>query len=422
MNLAALARPRVTFLTFNVNGIGGIARIVINVANALADTHDVEILSVLRTNRTSTFPIDERVRVETLFDAGAGGRKWRRNHPDDPRVLAAAAKASDPVLRREPRINALIETRLRQQLGSTSADVVISTRPTLHHVAAEMTHGRVALIGWDHLNFPTRYGSEKLGRLLDDTVPRLDTWVTLTEQDRDDYLDRLGERAPRIQVMRNSSGWVAPDSRPPRQGKVVVAAGRLQSRKGFDRAIQAWRPLAESHPDWQLRIYGSGPSQKGLQAQIDEAGLGDAVCLMGYHKDFRSVLASAEIFLMTSRAEGFPMVLVEAMSQGTPIVTMDCPRGPAEIVKSGQNGELVANGDISGTTAALRKLLDDAELRARMGEQAMADSREYEMDVIAARWRSLIADVAPGTTAGRVVRRAALTARALPKRVVRRGG
>ena len=191
-----------------------------------------------------------------------------------------------------------------------------------------------------------------------------------------------------------------------------MAAGRLQARKGFDRAIEAWRPLAESHPDWQLRIYGSGASQKELQAQIDEAGLGDAVCLMGYHKDFQGVLASAEIFLMTSRAEGFPMVLVEAMSQGTPIVSMDCPRGPAEIVRSGQNGELVANGDIAGTTAALAKLLDDAELRARMGEQAMEDSREYQMDVIAARWSRLIADVAPGTTASRAVRRAAMAAAA----------
>ena len=67
------------------------------------------------------------------------------------------------MLRREPKVNALIETRLRERLGSTSSDVIISTRPTLHYVAAEMTHGRVALIGWDHLNFPTRYGKPEDG-------------------------------------------------------------------------------------------------------------------------------------------------------------------------------------------------------------------------------------------------------------------
>jgi len=404
-------RRRVTFLTWNVYGIGGIARVVINVANELAKTHDVEVLSILRANRESTFPIDERVRVTTLFDSTRGAEKWRRNHPDHPRVIAAGQCAEHPVLRREPVMNALIERRLREHLAATDADVVVSTRPTLHGAAIDLVRSNVGLIGWDHLNFETRYGNTRMGRLLDAVVPELDVWVTLTEGDRDDYRARMGERLRRVEVMRNSSGWVAPEVRPPRTEKVVVAGGRLHHRKGFDRAIQAWEPLGRSHPDWQLHIYGSGPSQPDLQKQIDDAGLTDQVRMMGYTKDFKAVLAAAEIFLMTSRAEGFPMVLVEAMSQGASLVSMDCPRGPAEIVRSGHNGELLPDGDVAGVSKALARMFDDAALRQRMGEQAMEDSRAYQMDVIAERWRALIDDVAARGEGRRLARRAVAAAR-----------
>lgn len=314
--------------------------------------------------------------------------------------------AADPVLSREPKVNALIEQRLQRRLATTDADVVISTRPSLHWAAVAMTRPNVGLIGWDHLNFPTRYENARMGRLLDEVVPQLDAWVTLTEEDRKDYLSRLGGQAPRIEVLRNSSGWVAPVERPARRARVVVGAGRLEHRKGFDRAIEAWRPLAVSHPDWQLHIYGSGPLERELREHVAAAGLQDVVRLMGYTKDFKQVLAHADAFLMTSRAEGFPMVLVEAMSQGTPIVTMDCPRGPAEIVTTGRNGVLVDDGDIPGVTAALDKLLNDDELRRRMGEQAMDDSREYQMEHIVARWGELIDAVSRPSAGRRAVRRA----------------
>jgi glycosyltransferase involved in cell wall biosynthesis len=190
----------------------------------------------------------------------------------------------------------------------------------------------------------------------------------------------------------------------------------LQERKGFDRAIEAWQPLVERFPDWQFHIYGHGPDQGELQRQIDDAGLHDVIKMMGYTSEIERVLAEAELFLLSSRAEGFGMVLVEAMSQGTPAVSFDCPRGPSEIITTGRNGEIVPDGDIPGLTAALARVMGDDELRRRYGEQALVDSREYEMDHIVARWNELIDEV---TRTG-AVRRAARRVVTRPLRVLRR--
>ena len=398
-------RRKVTFLTFNAYGIGGVARVVANIASALADHHDVEVLSVLKSNPESTFPYDERVAVHTLFDATRAGKRWRANHPDNPRVLLAEQPPHTRLLERDTRLNALAERRLEERLGRNDADVIISTRPSLHMVALDMARPGVPLVGWEHLNFATRYNGVRMGQLLDGVVPELDAWVTLTDEDRIDYVRHLGDRAPLTRMIRNSSGMVGPATRPPRDSKIVVGAGRLQERKGFDRAIEAWQPLVERFPDWQFHIYGHGPDQKELQKQIDDAGLHDTIKMMGYTNDIERVLAEAELFLLSSRAEGFGMVIVEAMSQGTPAISFDCPRGPSEIITTGRNGEIVADGDIPGLTDALARMMGDDELRCRLGEQALVDSREYEMDHIVARWNELIDEVSRSGAARRTVRR-----------------
>lgn len=421
-----MSRRRVTFLTYNVCGIGGVARSVAIVASALAEEHDVEILSVLRTHAVTTFPLDERVKVTTWFDDTGAARRWRQQHAEHPWAVAAAHPATDPVLRRDPRFNALAEERMLERLATLDTDVLVSTRPTLHHAAREHTPHGTVVVGWDHLNFRTRYGHRRMAALLDDVVPQLDVWVTLTEADRRDYAAHLGASAPRIEVMRNSSGWETASARPPRASRTVVAAGRLERLKGFDRAIEAWRPLRETHPEWQLHIYGSGAELANLQRQVDEEGLSEHVHLKGYTRDFQRVLREAELFLMTSRAEGFPMVLVEAMSQGTPLVSVDCPRGPAEIIAHGSNGLLVPDGDIAGLSSALARLMDDDILRARMGEQAREDSRQYEVGVIVRGWSDLVDEVAPRVGYRRLLRRPGLlvrrTARTWRRRVGRRRG
>jgi glycosyltransferase involved in cell wall biosynthesis len=104
-------------------------------------------------------------------------------------------------------------------------------------------------------------------------------------------------------------------------------------------------------------------------------------------------LAGAELFVMSSRFEGLPMTLIEALTQGTPVVSFDCPRGPGELVDDG-NGRLVPDGDVPALAAALAELMADQELRTRLGVQALKDSRKYAIDQVAARWSALADDLA----------------------------
>lgn len=380
-------RPKIHFLMYNVDGIGGVARTTINIANALADHYEVEVLSLFRARGHTTFPLDPRVKVRYLIHANP----HRLDYPAADAPLAAKPSALDAG---DPTFTELSDRRMRAALRRIrKGDVVISLRPSLHLALATFGKSDTVRIAWDHFNYPSRYresGDGPAGRLVDAAMPALDAYVVLTEADAADYRRRHPDA--HIRVIRNSMGWKPRQRRPRRDGKIVVGAGRLTGVKGFERLIAAWALLAEEFPDWTLQIYGKGPDRPALVRQIEELGLTN-VELPGYTDDMPGTLATAAIFAMSSRKEGFPMTLIEALSQGTPLVSFDCPRGPGEIIVDGENGRLVPDGDVPGLAKALGELMRDRELRDRMGEQALRDSWQYDLPHITADWQRLIRDL-----------------------------
>lgn len=374
-------RPRVCFLVFSADGSGGVARTTLTVANALAGRYDVEVLSVYRSRGEPTFELDPRVNLTYLVHAKPGNRaksphlRELASQPSalpDPRGYTAA---SDAVLRA-----AFAELR--------DDDVLISTRPSLHPSSLVLApEKRLIRIGWDHLNFPTRYAGQGLsGQAIDSAIPGLDAFVVLTEADAADYRRRHPDA--RLEVIRNAVPWAPATLRPPHDQTVVMAAGRLSEVKGYERLIEAWALIQEEFPDWTCRIYGKGPLEGALREQVEATGA--AVELPGYTTDVRAELGRSAVFAMSSRVEGFPMTLIEALAEGTPLVSFDCPRGPGEIIVDGHNGLLVPDGDVPGLAKALATLMRDKELRDRMGEQALVDARQYEIGSIADKWVTLI--------------------------------
>lgn len=171
-----------------------------------------------------------------------------------------------------------------------------------------------------------------------------------------------------------------------RVGRTLIALGRLHEVKGFDRLIVAFGNLASRHPDWTLSIWGEGPQRASLEKQIAASRLQGRVILHGQTTAPHRHLRDADLYVMTSQTEGFPMSLGEAMASGLACVSFDCPSGPRQLIRHGIDGLLVANGDVDALTETLSKMMDDDQLRARLGERAREVIERFSLDRILALW------------------------------------
>jgi len=154
--------------------------------------------------------------------------------------------------------------------------------------------------------------------------------------------------------------------------------------------IPAFAPVAAAHPEWELKLCGRGRDTQKLRDLVAEHGLEGRVILEGPTDDVPGEMAQASIYALSSRYEGFPLVLIEAMSKGMACVAFDCPTGPADIVEDHRNGLLVPARDVEGLTAALMEMVSDEELRRRCGEAAVATAEQYTMAAIGPRWDEMM--------------------------------
>lgn len=168
----------------------------------------------------------------------------------------------------------------------------------------------------------------------------------------------------------------------------VIAAGRYMPEKGFDRLLQSWKIVCEQHPDWTLCIYGNGDTTP-YQELCNTLGISSNVALCPAVDNIAEKYADCSIYALSSRYEGFGLVLTEAMSCGLPCVSFDCPNGPRNIITSGEDGILVTDGDIEAFATALCSLISNEELRKQMGQKALRSAQAYSIDSIMKDWTDL---------------------------------
>lgn len=186
----------------------------------------------------------------------------------------------------------------------------------------------------------------------------------------------------------NASDTVMPFN-PQSDRKYITAIGRLSPQKGFDTLIRAFAQVVDVLPDWDLVIYGEGSLRAELTQAVKDHNLEDRVFMPGLAPSHKA-LQAADCFVLSSRFEGFPNVLIEAMQAGLPIVSTDCPYGPGEIINSGENGILVPPESQDAIAEALRELCTSPELRRRLAAAAEKTSQRFKLPLIVDQWSDAI--------------------------------
>ncbi|OON82367.1 glycosyltransferase family 4 protein [Streptomyces tsukubensis] len=372
----------ISFLIHNAYGIGGTIRTTYNLAGALAEQHDVEIVSVFRNREEPVFAPAPRIRLRHLVDL-------RKDSPDydgdDPRHYVPA-KVFPSTEGRYRQYSALTDLRIAHYLRSVRADIVVSTRPGLNYHLATQTRRGPLLVGQEHLTLDTH--SRELRLQLRGAYPRLDVFTTTTEADAAVYRRKM--RLPGVHVEAVPNPVPAPRIEPADgHGKWVVAAGRLAPLKRYDLLVKAFDTVRAERPDWRLRIYGGGAQRERLRELIDRLGLYNHVYLMGPTHPIEPEWVKGSIGAVTSSLESFGMTIVEAIRCGLPVVSTDCPLGPGEIINNGVDGRLVRVGDRGAVAAGLLELINDDELRLRMSGAALESSARFDPGRIAERYETL---------------------------------
>ncbi|MCP2351855.1 glycosyltransferase [Nonomuraea roseoviolacea] len=376
---------QVKILLLHAYGMGGTIRTAFTLAGTLAAHHDVEIVSVTKTAGRPFFQVPPGVRVAFLDD-----RTGRR--PSG--ALLARLLRSRLIPRQEAaydRFDLRSDLALLRFLRGLRTGVLITTRPGLNLAAALLAAPGVITIGQEH----TGLASHKLAvrDLIARRYGRLDALVTLTEADLAAYRAALGPRAPRHLLRIPNATPPLTGGRSPLGSQTVITIGRLAKVKGFDLLLRAWQRVSATRPGWRLRIVGSGAEHARLLKLAGELGLACSVELPGACRDVGAELDDASIFVLSSRREGFPMTILEALSKGMPVVAFDCPHGPGEIITHGHDGLLVPQGDVAALAAAIGLLIDDEMKRRMMGTAALTTSKRYDPEAIGERWTALLSEL-----------------------------
>jgi glycosyltransferase involved in cell wall biosynthesis len=368
--------------------MGGTIRTVFNTAEWLARRHEVEIVSATRARETTFFPLPTGVRITALDDVRKGHeltavKGWLRRSLSRVRTTSADPDATTSV-----RWNLWTDLLLFRWLRSLENCVLITTRPRFIVVAGRAVSRSVFLIGQEHLH--ARAHKPGLQAVIKSEYQHLDVLTVLTEEDKRVYEGILAETRVHVVRMPNASRRsvrnVATDAR----RTAIVAAGRLVKVKGFDLLIEAWSLIEHAWLDWTVEIYGGGAERNAVQTLISEKGLAGRVNLMGAAADMATVFEKAGMFVLSSRLEGFGMVLIEAMAAGCPVVSFDCPTGPREVVHDGVDGILVPAEDVEKLAAAIQQMLEDPRMRQAYSVAGRESARSFSMEAVGARWDELL--------------------------------
>ena len=376
---------RIAYCIPSLDHSGGMERVLTTKANYLAEHmgYDVSIIITDDKGTKPYFPLSEKIHVVQLdvnIDNLWQYPIWKRSY----------------LYRKKMRI---YKRRLGKCLKQLQTDITISLLRREINFLCDIKDGS-AKVGEIHFGrykyreanfgflpcFVNKWITNRWMTQLDQKVKQLDRFVVLTHEDAT-YWKGLSNLMVIPNPITIERGAVSDYST-----KQVIAVGRYTYQKGFDLLISAWRIVTKKHPDWTLNIYGGG-KKEDFQPLVEKYGLGDALKLNGPVSNIREKYQESSIFVLSSRFEGLPLVLMEAMSTGLPSVSFACPCGPRDIIHDGEDGILCENGNIQQLAAGICRLIEDEQLRKEMGRKAAQNIQRFSLENIMTQWNDMLQEI-----------------------------
>lgn len=375
---------KIIYCIASVYNPGGMERVLLNKVRWLSEREgwDVSVVTTDQQGRPPFYDFPPGVRMTDL------GIDYSLDNGKSPLV-----KIARYFVKRRRHRKALTALLLREK-----ADIVVSLYPSESSFIPRIRDGSKKVLELHYCKwFRLQYGRSGLLGLADRfrtwqdgrIVRRFNRFVVLTREDAG-YWGAL----PNLQVIPNAARKV-PDVRHDQQAKRVIAVGRLDYQKGFDRLLDAWALLPEDlRREWRLDIFGQGEWEPMLQERIIRLGIGGSAAIRKPTPHIFEAYAASAFLVMSSHYEGFPMVLIEAMGCGLPGICFGFQCGPKDIIRNGENGLVVPEGDVPALAKAMEKTMRDDALRIRMGAEAAKVTSEYSEENIMAQWKKCFQELA----------------------------
>lgn len=364
---------KIAIIKWIIDRTDGGLKVAVDLSNELSENYEVHLLSMISTEPIF-FPVKEKVRYRNFSSKKLSMSK---------NFLQFVQK-------------------LRKYLIENDIDIVFGIGMSMNSLGIASTIGlKTKYIFCDHTNSIVDIDSKvkRIQRLVASKFAS--KIITLTNQDRLNYIKKYNMKSNMVDVIYN---WIVPVDVVEKysiNSKKIITVGRFDRQKGYDYLSKVAISVLSKHPNWEWDIFGDGDEiiKEALREELKAGGVLSRVHFKGNVKGTENIYPKHGIYVMTSRYEGLPLVLLEAKQYGLPIVSFDCSTGPSEIVLDGENGYLVDNFDIEEMSNRICDLIENEELRVSFSKNSMKDTEKFSKEKILQQWINLIEEIAGGKNA-----------------------
>lgn len=378
---------KIVYCLNSIRYLGGIQRITVTKANALADAPGYEVYIVVTDNKVGNIvqPLSPKVH---LIDLDI-------NYYEGDTERSAISDLFVSIYKRK-----LHKKALKQFLFELKPDIVISVGTSEKYMLLSMKKRTWKVIREFHFErfYRKKYSTTRFKRMVASFADfydfhfkekQYDKIVLLTQEDREENWHGWTKTV----VIPNPVSFTC-DNPSNLQNKTIAMVGRLDPIKNVGSMINAFKQVTEQHPDWCLKLYGDGAEKESLKKQIVDLGLQDNVRFMGFTNDVRAAFTQSSIATLTSLCEGFALVVIEAMECGVPVVSYQCSCGPKDIISEAVDGFLIPVNDEQLLADRICQLIENEELLQKMGKAAKEKAKTYHLDSIINQWLNLFRKLA----------------------------